>query len=509
MDRTPTRIASARSDDLSYGRPGAGSPLDAGVRRMLEDLLDVGLEQVRVHVGPQAARRDVAAFAHGTDLYFAPGRYDPADDEGLKLLAHELVHVLQQTSAGVAPAPRSGAPSWWIDDDAEAEADAVGAMLVGERPAARAWLAQRFAAIGEVRPQAMRWDRLQPNVHVEINGKDIKLTDVDDAMNKIVAGIKDGEIGPAFRKLQNKIRPVLKEWIQASRRLVKRWVRGKEEHTVRYKSWDSLARALLGEVRSSGNKEIEKFLARATEESSYVNDKLAEYLSFVNRCLADQKYARVKGTIFPTIGWYSKEYSHWYPSGGIKKILASPDRCDLKEKIAGIHDIVAAFGKYSDDYDCVPDEACVASVLVPNGVRGYRTLKASMVDENEKLTFRVGSLSSRDCTLIEESEIIRAYRDANIPVGFGPSFTTGRTVQCCYALCMDNGKAGSAVEWINAIAWGLFAFWNLHYERRFSRCHTFHEAMDMASNYGVPYTPFRYPWMPPSIAEPYPPGEEI
>jgi len=507
---TPRPVAGTESrstSDLSFGDPDRGEALDRSVKRLLEDCFDVGLDHIRVHVGPQASRRNVAAFAHGTDLYFAPGCYRPEREDGLKLLGHELVHVLQQSAPD--PLSRSGSHSLlWIDSAAETEAEAIGALLP-ERPSlARAWLAQRFGEIGDLRPDAVRWDRLQPNVHVEVNGQDIKLTDVDVAMNLIANGITDGEVGPAFRKLQHKVRPILHEWIKASRRLVKRFVAGRHEHTVRYRSWDSLARALLGEVRSSGNRDIEKYLALCTQESAYINGVLTDYLSFVNQCLGDGKYTRVRSTIYPTIGWYSKEYSHWYPSGGIKKILTSPGRCEFKEKIAGVHDIVAAFGKYSDDYDTVPNDRCIASALVPNTVRGYKTVKQSMLAPGNNLTFRVGSLSSHDCTLIEDNEIIRSYRDANIPVGFGPSFTTGRTVQCCYKLCGDNQKAGKAIEWVNAIAWGLFAFWNLHYERRYSRCHTFHEAMDMASNYGVPYTPFKYPLVVPSMADPYPPGEE-
>src|SRR5690606_37111951 len=138
--------------------------------------------------------------------------------------------------------------------------------------------------------------------------------------------------------------------------------------------------------------------------------------------------------------------------------------CSFKNKVAGIHDIVSAFGKLGD-YDEVPDDKCVASALIPNGARGYRTVKSSMLND-DILSFRVGSLRDLDCTLIEENEIIQSYRDNSLPVGFGPSFTTGRTVQCCHKLCLENSKGDQQRrEWINAIAWGLFAFWNQYYER--------------------------------------------
>jgi hypothetical protein len=297
---------------------------------------------------------------------------------------------------------------------------------------------------------------------------------------------------------------VLAEWISASRVLWKRWVSGRSEHTVRYKSWDNLARSLLGEVRSAGNKQIEAQLARETKDSEYINTKLVEYLTFVHTCLDKPWYSEVKGRIFPRLGFYTGDYSHWYPIGGIAKILKHPEDCKLQHQIAAIHDIVDAFDKTFPKYGKVPKDKCVASSLQTRKGRGYRVVKTGMRDVDRNLTFRVGSLRDKDCTLEESSEIIRSYHNVEVPVGFGPSFTTGRTLQCCASLCEANGKTGDVVELCNAIAWGLFAFWNLYYERRYSRCHTFHEAMDMASNYGVPYVPFEYPVMCPTTDNSYP-----
>jgi hypothetical protein len=39
------------------------------------------------------------AFAHGSDIYFNEGKYNPTSNEGKTLLAHELTHVVQQTGA--------------------------------------------------------------------------------------------------------------------------------------------------------------------------------------------------------------------------------------------------------------------------------------------------------------------------------------------------------------------------------------------------------------------------
>jgi outer membrane protein OmpA-like peptidoglycan-associated protein len=62
------------------------------------------LSRVRVHSDARAVELSQAlraeAFTHGNDIYFNEHRFAPSDTEGKRLLAHELAHVSQQTSAG-------------------------------------------------------------------------------------------------------------------------------------------------------------------------------------------------------------------------------------------------------------------------------------------------------------------------------------------------------------------------------------------------------------------------
>jgi|SRR5215211_809798 hypothetical protein len=85
----------------------AGEPLDARTRAIMEPRFGHDLSQVRVHTQAMAARsaEDVGAeaYAVGSHLVFAPGRYDPRTTGGLRLLAHELAHTLQPSGE----APRS------------------------------------------------------------------------------------------------------------------------------------------------------------------------------------------------------------------------------------------------------------------------------------------------------------------------------------------------------------------------------------------------------------------
>jgi hypothetical protein len=85
---------------------GAGRPLDGGTRALMEPRFGRDLSGVRVHTGAQAdeSARAVGAraYAVGQDAVFAAGQYDPGSREGLRLLAHELSHTVQQTGGGGA-----------------------------------------------------------------------------------------------------------------------------------------------------------------------------------------------------------------------------------------------------------------------------------------------------------------------------------------------------------------------------------------------------------------------
>jgi hypothetical protein len=78
----------------------SGSPLAPSVRTRLESEFGRDFAAVRVHTDPAAAGLandiDAEAFTHGSHIFFAPGRYAPSSEAGIGLLAHELVHVVQQ-----------------------------------------------------------------------------------------------------------------------------------------------------------------------------------------------------------------------------------------------------------------------------------------------------------------------------------------------------------------------------------------------------------------------------
>jgi hypothetical protein len=85
------------------GLPAGGQPLPAGTRRFMEGRLGADLSRVRVHTGSAAAGAAAGmgarAFTYGRDIYFGGGEYQPESASGRELIAHELVHTIQQRAA--------------------------------------------------------------------------------------------------------------------------------------------------------------------------------------------------------------------------------------------------------------------------------------------------------------------------------------------------------------------------------------------------------------------------
>ena len=114
---------------------GAGSrSLPANVRAKMESSFGVDFSDVRVHEGNQAAQAGALAYAQGSNLYFAPGLYDPHSSVGQHMLGHELAHVVQQRAGRVAKAQGFGGLPINADPGLESEADHMGSRAArGDR----------------------------------------------------------------------------------------------------------------------------------------------------------------------------------------------------------------------------------------------------------------------------------------------------------------------------------------------------------------------------------------
>ncbi len=135
----PAAFPPAGAPPVSLAEFGAGAPMAPGLRQEMEGRFGAGLDAVRLHDGPAAARlaeaHEARALAAGRHIAFGAGEFRPETPEGRGLLAHELAHVLQQSAAPVATAAR---PAAAVDRALETEAEAaVRALARGGRPALR------------------------------------------------------------------------------------------------------------------------------------------------------------------------------------------------------------------------------------------------------------------------------------------------------------------------------------------------------------------------------------
>lgn len=92
-----------------------GRGLEPALRGRMEAVLGAALGHVRVHTDARADQLNRAlharAFTTGSDIFFREGEYDPGASSGRELIAHELVHVVQQGGGTVQRKCAGGAGS--------------------------------------------------------------------------------------------------------------------------------------------------------------------------------------------------------------------------------------------------------------------------------------------------------------------------------------------------------------------------------------------------------------
>jgi hypothetical protein len=136
----------ARADSSDFGsKPvpasvdraleSAGAPLPSRVRHDMERRFEQDFSHVRVHTDATAAQsaRDIDADAYtaGRRIVFGQGRFAPETPHGRNLIAHELTHVVQQSSLGAQPAPIQRQPSGTTPTKAKPPAQPIEVEVVG------------------------------------------------------------------------------------------------------------------------------------------------------------------------------------------------------------------------------------------------------------------------------------------------------------------------------------------------------------------------------------------
>ena len=99
---------------------GPGQPLDGATRGWMEERFNADFGEVRVHTDARADRSaralNASAYTVGRNIVFGRSQYAPTTNDGRKLIAHELTHVIQQghrdshLASGPLPIDNSGEP---------------------------------------------------------------------------------------------------------------------------------------------------------------------------------------------------------------------------------------------------------------------------------------------------------------------------------------------------------------------------------------------------------------
>jgi len=113
---------------------GGGSALPSDVASQAQSSFG-SVSGVTIHTDPTsgglAQDMGMAAFAYGSDVFFAPGEYDPDGERGRHILLHELAHTRQMGES--APQIMGHLPVASGTSSAEVDADnAASAALSGE-----------------------------------------------------------------------------------------------------------------------------------------------------------------------------------------------------------------------------------------------------------------------------------------------------------------------------------------------------------------------------------------
>ena len=124
------QVNTSLAASIRHSRQG-GNVLPYHTRRLFESVFGSDLSTVRVHNETRhnhvAKSLNAKAFTMGSDIFFGQGHYRPGSRDGDRLLAHELTHVMQQSSGRVRTTSQAepGIQTGEANDPHEQEADRV------------------------------------------------------------------------------------------------------------------------------------------------------------------------------------------------------------------------------------------------------------------------------------------------------------------------------------------------------------------------------------------------
>ncbi|GAA0712474.1 hypothetical protein GCM10009430_02930 [Aquimarina litoralis] len=425
----------------------------------IENLSGYSMDDVKVHYNSsKPAQLQAHAYAQGTHIHLGPRQE--------KHLPHEAWHVVQQKQGRVQPTRqlKSRVP---INDDTslEREADVMGEKALGmqneqknssvltthahqgdtftsayhpvQRIASDKKIVQRVIKIGE---------KNKPETQEKLD----KIKDVWPIVETFQP-IQDLEVD---EKVQAK--NILKKWMKAPAKS-NIYLRTSENRL--YGSYGELARALAGEVKSAENLAQENALSREVQQSEYINEGVTAFMTRLKEwhedIISDNDNEKIKNAATNVRGRYRTYY------GTLQIQYLFSQGTTIQEAINKLPKSLNKSVAIAADY----------AMFIRKRVSGW----------SPQMGPHLNKARTNHWNPNEEADWTKEAREHQVPLSAGPSATT--------ALVMELGRIiGATTAEKEAMAWGLFSFFNQRLNKNVSGTHRFHEVMVVAQAYGVPYT---------------------
>lgn len=127
----PTELDDETANRINRSR-GGGQSLDSGVQEQMGSSMGYDFSNVRVHTSGESDQLNqelgAKAFTTGQDVFFRGGAYSPNSSSGQELIAHELTHVVQQSTGAVQSSGKMAVNE--PGDRFEGEADSVAKAVM-------------------------------------------------------------------------------------------------------------------------------------------------------------------------------------------------------------------------------------------------------------------------------------------------------------------------------------------------------------------------------------------
>jgi Domain of unknown function (DUF4157) len=155
MSREVSRVSSGKITDgvtnkINNIRSSRGSWLDADTKELMESRFGIDFSNVRIHTDARAAESAEAinalAYTVGQNIVFGKRQYAPSTKVGKRLLAHELVHTVQQRTSGARTIGFQGDnhSEGVVDNSAQS---ALQATLIGHASSVPIGIARQFGTV--------------------------------------------------------------------------------------------------------------------------------------------------------------------------------------------------------------------------------------------------------------------------------------------------------------------------------------------------------------------------